>query len=101
MRPPVSVALARLRRGATRREDVEEVIEDVGTRSRTIALARSSLADARVDLDDAVSALSSTNAETVVAPPDLMGLLCRVVAARRHLEDVEGLQNAGVPASFR
>ena len=77
------------------------MIEHVGARSRTIALARSSLADARVDLDDAVSSLSNTNDETVVATSNLVDLLLRLVAARRHLEDVEGPQNVGPPASFR
>jgi hypothetical protein len=77
------------------------VSEDVDTRARTIALARSSLADARFDLDDAVSALSDTKDETVMATSNLVGLLLRVVAARRHLEDVERPQNASPPASFR
>lgn len=78
-----------------------DVSEDAGTRSKTIALARSSLADARLDLDDAVSALSNTDNETVMATSNLVGLLLRVVAARRHLEDVERPQNAGPSASFR
>jgi len=57
--------------------------------SRSVALARSSLASARADLDDAVESISDTAGQTVIASSNVMGLLLRVVAARRHLETVE------------
>jgi len=57
--------------------------------SRTVALARTSLASARADLDDAVQSIPDSEGQTVVASSDIMGLLLRVVAARRHLESVE------------
>jgi len=50
------------------------VIKDVGARSSTVALARS-LADARVDLDDAVGSHSNANDETVMATTSLADLL--------------------------
>jgi hypothetical protein len=98
LRPSVSVAGAAVRPGAAGRE---AVIEEVGGPSMTVALARSSLADARVDLDNAVSSLSRTHDETVMATSSLVDLLLRVVTARRHLEDLEGRQNAGSTASLR
>lgn len=70
-------------------------------RSITVALARSSLADARVDLDDAVRSLSGTGVETVMASSNIVGLLLRVVAAKEHLENVERGPNTGIPASLR
>jgi hypothetical protein len=77
------------------------VTDDTGAGANTVALARSALADARVDLDDAVSSLSDTKDETVMATSNLVDLLLRVVAARHHLEDVERRPNAGPPASLR
>ena len=73
----------------------------IDLRSKTVALARSSLADARVDLDDAVRGLSDTCVDTVMASSDIVGLLLRVVAAKEHLENVERSPNTGPPASLR
>lgn len=70
-------------------------------RSKTIALARCSLADARVELDDAVRGLSGTGVDTVMASSDIVGLLLRVVAAKEHLENVERSPKHGPPASLR
>lgn len=67
-----------------------------------LALARSSLSDARTTLDDAVRSLSADDAdETVIADPHLVALLLRVVAARRHLEDVERRPGVAPPSSLR
>ena len=70
-------------------------------RSKTVALARGSLADARAELDTAVGSLSDTDGETVMASSNIVGLLLRVVAAKRHLENVEGRPSVGIPASLR
>ncbi len=70
-------------------------------RSKTIALARSSLADARVELDDAVSRLSGPGVETVMASSDIVCLLLRVVAAKEHPENMERSPSGGPPASLR
>jgi hypothetical protein len=51
--------------------------------------ARASLEHACDDLDAAVRALAEPDGETVMASPVLLGLLVRVVAARRHLKAVE------------
>ena len=70
-------------------------------RSKTIALARSSLTDARVELDDAVNRLSDTGVETVMASSNIVRLLHRVVAAKEHLESMERSSSGGPPASLR
>jgi hypothetical protein len=70
-------------------------------RTKTVALARSSLADARVELDDAVRSLSGNDSETVMASANIVGLLLRVVAAKQHLESVERGPRTGPPASLR
>jgi predicted site-specific integrase-resolvase len=75
------------------------MIDDV--RSKTVALARTSLADARVDLDDAVRSLSESDGETIMATSNIVGLLLRVVAAKEHLENVERGPSTGPPASLR
>ena len=66
-----------------------EVIDDMIARSKAVARARTSLADARVELDSAVSSLSNGMNEKVMASSEVVDLLVRVVAARRHLEDLE------------
>jgi hypothetical protein len=68
---------------------------------RTVALARSSLFDARTSLHDAVRSLSHGENGTVMVTANLLGLLARVVAAMRHLEDLERQPGAGPPASLR
>lgn len=73
---------------------------DVGAAS--VESARSSLSDACTSLDDAVKSLSENDTvETVMANPALVALLLRVVAARRHLEDVERRPDVGPPSSLR
>lgn len=66
-----------------------------------MAHARSSLSDARVELDHAVRSLSETNDDTVMAASSLVDLLLRVVTAKRHLEDLEQHPKVGLRASFR
>lgn len=74
----------------------------LGTRTESVASARSSLSDACTNLDDAVRSLSDEDAdETVMANPALVALLLRVVAARRHLADIERRPVPGPPASLR
>jgi hypothetical protein len=77
------------------------VIIDMPVAPAAIALARSSLTDARGELDHAVRSLSETNDDTVMAASSLVDLLLRVVAAKRHLEDLEHRPKAGLPASLR
>jgi hypothetical protein len=62
-----------------------------GTNVRTtmVGRARASLDDACDELDDAVGSLSEIEGETVMVSADLVTLLLRVVAARRHLNDLE------------
>jgi hypothetical protein len=68
----------------------------------TVARARLSLDDACGHLDDAVRSLSEFEGETVMANADLVSLLLGVVAARRHLVDVErDKPAAGPPTSLR
>ena len=70
-------------------------------RSKTVSLARSSLADARVELDDAVRSLSEGDGETIMASANIVGLLLRVVAAKEHLENVERGPSTGPPVERR
>jgi hypothetical protein len=70
-------------------------------RSKSVALAQSSLADARVELDNAVRSLSGNDGETVMASANIVDLLLRVVAAKQHLENVERGPSTGPPASLR
>ena len=65
------------------------VIDDVIARSTAVARARTLLVGARGELDDAVSCLASGVNEKVMASSKVLDLLFRVVAARRHLEDLE------------
>lgn len=67
-----------------------EVIDDIAAWPKAVELARSSLSDARLELDQVVSSLAETSNQTVMAASSLVDLLLRVVAARRHLEDLEG-----------
>ena len=77
------------------------MIGGLDARSDSVASARSSLSDACTNLDDAVSSLSESDAdETVMANPALVALLLRVVAARRHLEDLERQADADPPSSL-
>lgn len=74
----------------------------VDARSDVVEAARSFLSDACTNLDDAVRSLSESDTEeTVMANPALVTLLLRVVAARRHLEILERLPDAGPPSSLR
>lgn len=66
--------------------------------SKSVALARSSLAEARVDLDDAVRSLSGPSGETVMASANVVDLLFRVVTARQYLEKLESLPTLGSPS---
>lgn len=76
------------------------MIDDAIARSRAVTRARTSLADARVELDNAVSSLSGGVSEKVMASSEVVDLLVRVVAARRHLEDLERRLSA-VASGFR
>ncbi len=76
-------------------------MDAAGSRLNSVALARRSLSDAHTDFDDAVKSLSKTDGETVMASSNLVGLLVRVLAARRHLEDVERWPTSAPPASLR
>ena len=67
--------------------------------SNTVALARSSLVSARADLDDAVRSISDAEGQTIMASPNVVDLLLRVVAARRHLEAVERAPDPRRPAA--
>ena len=66
-----------------------------------MATARSSLSDARVELDYAVRSLSENDGDTVMAASSLVDLLLRVVAAKRHLEDLERPPEVGPRVSLR
>jgi len=55
----------------------------------TEADARRSLDSACRDLDDAVGALPGACGDDVMANPNLVALLLRVVVARRHLKSVQ------------
>ena len=77
------------------------MITDIAAGPKSIALARTSLSDARIELDHAVRSLSETPDETVMATSGIVDLLLRVVAARRHLEDLESRPKMGVRASLR
>jgi hypothetical protein len=77
------------------------MIDDVNALPTRVVLARKSLAEARTDLDDAVMCLPNTGDDKVVATATVVDLLLRVVAARRHLEEVERIPNTGPPASLR
>jgi hypothetical protein len=55
----------------------------------TLTLALESLDVACRDLDDAVLALPNLRGDDVMASPGLVGLLFRVVAARRHVRQLE------------
>lgn len=77
------------------------MIQDTVVPSSNLAQARNSLADARIDLDDAVRSLSPSDGDTVMAPSNLVGLLLRVVTAKRRLEDIERPRMTNVPVSFR
>ncbi len=70
------------------------MIEAAGAPSKRLALARRSLSDAHTDLDDAIKSLSRTEGEKVMATSNLVGLLRRVVVAKRNLEAVESPPNA-------
>ncbi len=60
-----------------------------GSVAATVAVARKSLDNACADLDDAVQALPDLPGDNVMANPDLVALLLRVVVARRHLSGLE------------
>ena len=57
--------------------------------SGTLTLAVESLDVACRDLDDAVLALPDLSGDDVMASAGLVGLLFRVVAARRHVKQLE------------
>ncbi len=77
----------------------EKLIDAVGSRLKSVALARRTLSDAHTDFDDAVRSLPKIDGETVMASSNLVDLLVRVLAARRHLEDVERRPTSAPPAS--
>ena len=60
---------------------------DVNPETLTLALA--SLDGACRDLDDAMLALPNLRGDDVMASSSLVGLLFRVVAARRHVKQLE------------
>jgi len=60
-----------------------------GSVAATVAVARKSLDSACDDLDDAVRAFPDVPGDNVMANPGLVALLLRVVAARRHLNDLD------------
>jgi hypothetical protein len=57
----------------------------------TLAIARESLEAACDDLDDAVQILPDVRNEDVMASPELVTLLLRVVAARRVVKELEAV----------
>jgi hypothetical protein len=75
--------------------------DEVGIPSISVARARTSLDQARRDLDDAVRSISERDDETVMANAGLVALLLEVVSARRHLEHAERPPGASLPASLR
>ena len=85
------MAWAEIHFGRAAREEMIDQVSD----------ARFDLDDAERSLDDAVRSLSDTDDDTVMATSNLVDLLLRVVAAKRHLKDVESRPNAGPPASLR
>ena len=54
-----------------------------------VASARAALAAARADLDAAVGAMPVLDGEEGMAPPALLGLLFRAVAAKDRLRELE------------
>jgi hypothetical protein len=60
----------------------------------TLAVARESLEAACDDLDDAVQVLPDIRNDDVMASPELVALLLRVVAARRCVKDLEAIAAA-------
>jgi hypothetical protein len=62
-----------------------------------LAAARQCLESACADLDAAVHGLMTVYGEDVMATPALVGLLLRVVAARRHVRALE----VGVSSEIR
>ena len=69
----------------------------INVRSTMVGRARASLDDACDELDDAVGSLSEIDGETVMVSAGLVTLLLRVVAARRHLNELE----RGAPVASR
>lgn len=65
----------------------------------TAVRARRALDSACEDLDNAVRALGNIPGDDVVASPDLVALLLRVVVARRQLAGVESVLTAVSEAS--
>jgi hypothetical protein len=68
------------------------MIEDVAAR---VAAARGVLQTARDNLDQAVACLPDGGADNAMATPALLGLLLRVVEARRRLDGLELLARVG------
>jgi hypothetical protein len=66
-----------------------------------IARAQASLGDACGDLDAALMSLTDIEGEAVMANAELVGLLLRVVVARRDLSTLERPRGACPPASLR
>jgi hypothetical protein len=66
--------------------------EDVVAR---VVAARGVLQTARDNLDQAVAALPDGGADNAMATPALLGLLLRVVEARRRLDGLELLARVG------
>jgi hypothetical protein len=66
--------------------------EDVVAR---VVAARGVLQTARDNLDQAVAALPDGGADNAMATPALLGLLLRVVEARRRLDGLEHLARVG------
>lgn len=60
-----------------------------------VTAARGVLQTARDNLDQAVAALPGGGADNAMATPALLGLLLRVVEARRRLDGLELLARAG------
>lgn len=57
--------------------------------ARALLAARAELTAARADLDAAVGAMPDLNGEARMAPPALVALLFRTVAARDRLRQLE------------
>jgi hypothetical protein len=65
-----------------------------------VVLARHDLAAARAALDEAVAAAPDLCRQRIMATPGLLGLLVRVVSAKKHLKALELLLTAKTRASM-
>jgi hypothetical protein len=65
-----------------------------------VVMARHALATARAALDEAVAAAPDIDRQRIMGTPGLLGLLVRVVSAKKHLKALEVLLTAKTRASL-